>query len=48
MSEANAIIIIDILSRETDWVLSSDNGVVNIDTLMQNQTGFTRYVRGLF
>ncbi len=44
MSEANARIIIDKLLRESDWVLSGDNGVVNVDTEIQNQAGFADYV----
>ena len=36
MSEANARIIIDKLLRESDWVLSGDDGVVNVDTEIQN------------
>ena len=44
MSEANARIIIDKLLRESDWVLSGDDGVVNVDTEMQNQAGFADYV----
>tara|TARA_Y100001934_G_scaffold281372_1_gene390838 strand:+ start:4542 stop:7007 length:2466 start_codon:yes stop_codon:yes gene_type:complete len=44
MTEANARIIIDRLLRESDWVLSSDGGVVNVDTEMQNQAGFADYV----
>ena len=48
MSEANASIIIDRLPRESDWVLSGDDGVVNVDTEMQNQqvlqTMFSRTV----
>ena len=32
MTEANARIIIDRLLRESDWVLSGDDGVVNVDT----------------
>ena len=44
MTEANARIIIDRLLRESDWVLSGDGGVVNVDTEMQNQAGFADYV----
>ena len=44
MSEANARIIIDKLLRESDWVLSGDDDVVNVDTEMQNQAGFADYV----
>ena len=44
MTEANARIIIDRLLRESDWVLSGDDGVVNVDTEMQNQAGFADYV----
>jgi len=44
MSEANARIIIDRLLRESDWVLSGDDGVVNVDTEIQNQAGFADYV----
>ena len=44
MSEANARIIIDRLLRESDWVLSGDDGVVNVNTEMQNQAGFADYV----
>ena len=44
MSEANARIIVDKLLRESDWVLSGDDGVVNVDTEMQNQAGFADYV----
>ena len=43
MSEANARIIIDRLLRESDWVLPGDDGVVNVDTEMPNQTGFADY-----
>ena len=44
MMEANARIIIDRLLRESDWVLSGDDDVVNVDTEMQNQAGFADYV----
>ncbi len=44
MSEANARIIIDKLLRESDWILAGDNGIVNVDTEMQNQAGFADYV----
>ena len=44
MSEANTRIIIDKLLREFDWVLSGDDGVVNVYTEMQNQAGFADYV----
>lgn len=44
MSEANARIIVDKLLRESDWVLSGDDDVVNVDTEMQNQAGFADYV----
>ncbi len=44
MSEANARIIIDKLLRESDWVLSGDDDVVNVETEMQNQSGFADYV----
>ena len=44
MSEANARIIIDKLLRESDWVLSGDDGVANVDTETQNQAGFADYV----
>ena len=44
MSEANARIIIDKLLRESDWVLAGDDGVVNVETEMQNQSGFADYV----
>ena len=44
MSEANARIIIDRLLRESDWVLSGDDGVVNVDPEMQNHAGFADYV----
>ena len=44
MSEANARIIIDKLLRESDWVLSGDDGVVNVYTEMQNKVGFADYV----
>jgi type I restriction enzyme, R subunit len=44
MSEANARIIIDRLLRESDWVLSGDDGVVNVDTEIQNQSGAAGYV----
>ena len=37
MTEANSRIIIDKLLREFDWVLSGDDGMVNVDTEMQNQ-----------
>ena len=43
MSEANARIVIDKLLRESDWVLSGDDGDVNVDTEMQNQSGFTKF-----
>ncbi|MBT5631570.1 MAG: DEAD/DEAH box helicase family protein, partial [Nitrospina sp.] len=44
MSEANARIIIDRLLRESDWILFGDDGIVNVDTEMQNQAGFADYV----
>ena len=44
MLEAKARIIIDRLLRESDWILSGDKGVVNVDTEMQNQAGFADYV----
>ncbi len=44
MSEANARIIIDKLLRESDWILAGDNGIINVDTEMQNQAGFADYV----
>lgn len=44
MSEANARIIIDKLLRESDWILAGDNGIVNVDTEIQNQAGFADYV----
>ena len=44
MSEANARIIIDKLLRGSDWILSGDDGVVNVDTEMQNEAGFADYV----
>ena len=37
MTEKNATIIKDRLLRKSDWVLSDDVGVVNVDTIMQNQ-----------
>ena len=44
MSEANARIIIDKLLRESDWVMPGDDGVVNVDTEMGNQSAFADYV----
>ena len=44
MTEANTRIKIDKLLRESDWVLSGDDGVVNVDTEMQNKAGFADYV----
>ena len=44
MSEANSRIIIDKLLRESEWVLSGDDGMVNVETEMQNQAGFADYV----
>ena len=44
MSEANARIVIDKLLRESDWILAGDDGVVNVDTEMQNNAGFADYV----
>ena len=44
MKEANARIIIDKLLRESDWTLAGDVGIVNVDTEMQNQSGFADYV----
>jgi len=44
MSEANARIRIDKLLRESDWVLSGDNGVVNVKTETRNESGFADYV----
>ena len=44
MSEANARIIIDKLLRESQWVLSGDDGVINVSTEMQNDEGFADYV----
>ena len=44
MSEANTRFIIDKLLRESDWVLSGDDGVVNVDIKKQNEVGFADYV----
>jgi type I restriction enzyme R subunit len=44
MVETNARICIDALLRGSDWVLPGDDGVVNVDTEMQNQAGFADYV----
>ena len=44
MSEANARIIIDKLLRESEWILAGDDGIVNVETEMQNQSGFADYV----
>ena len=44
MSEANARIIIDKLLRDSDWTLAGDDGVVNVETEMQNQSGYADYV----
>ena len=44
MSEANARIKIDKLLRESNWVLSGDDGVVNVKTETQNEAGFADYV----
>ncbi len=44
MTEANARIIIDKLLRDSDWILSGDDGVVNVETEIQNQAGFADYV----
>ena len=40
MKEPNSRIIIDKLLRESDWILYGDEGVVNVDTEMQNEAGF--------
>ena len=44
MTEANARIVIDKLLRESDWTLPGDDGVVNVDTEIHNQSGFADYV----
>ena len=44
MKEPNSRIIIDKLLRESDWILYGDEGVVNVDTEMQNEAGFADYV----
>ncbi len=44
MTEANARIIIDKLLRDSDWILSGDDGEVNVETEIQNQAGFADYV----
>jgi type I site-specific restriction endonuclease len=44
MSEANARIIIDRLLRESGWVLSGDEGVVNFEPELQNKSGVADYV----
>jgi hypothetical protein len=44
MSEANARIIIDRLLRESGWVLSGDEGVINVEPELQNKSGVADYV----
>ena len=44
MPETNARINIDRLLRESDWILPGDEGVENVDTEVQNQSGFADYV----
>ena len=44
MTESNSRIIIDKLLKESDWILYGDEGVVNVDTEMQNEAGFADYV----
>ena len=44
MKEPNSRIIIHKLLRESDWILYGDEGVVNVDTEMQNEAGSADYV----
>lgn len=44
MTEANARIIIDKLLRESEWVLHGDEGTVNVDTELSNDSGKADYV----
>ncbi len=44
MSEANARIIIDKRLRESGWVLSGDDGAVNVDAEMKTGSGVADYV----
>mgnify|MGYP001390132267 CR=1 FL=1 len=44
MTETNSRIIIDKLLRESDWVLSGDEGDVNVETELRNDAGFADYV----
>jgi type I restriction enzyme, R subunit len=44
VSESNVRIVINELLRESDWVLYGDDGVMDVDTEMQNQEGFADYV----
>ena len=44
MQETNSRIVIDRLLRESDWVLFGDDGVVNVDTELTNDSGRADYV----
>ena len=44
MQETNSRIVIDKLLRESDWVLFGDDGVVNVDTELTNDSGRADYV----
>ena len=44
MSEASVRIIIDKMLRESEWILPGDDGKINVDTEMGNQSGFADYV----
>lgn len=44
MSEANARIIIDRLLRESEWILPGDEGAVNVDTEVGNDSGLADYL----
>lgn len=44
MVEANARINVDKLLRESGWILSGDDGVVNVDTEVGNKEGRADYV----
>jgi type I restriction enzyme R subunit len=44
MQETNSRIVIDKLLRESDWVLFGDDGIVNVDTELTNDSGRADYV----
>ena len=44
MNESNVRIIINELLKKSDWILPGSDGVVNVDTEVQNQSGIADYI----